>query len=219
MTTHRWKALGQYLLPICKSILFWKAPVRIQSHAQLISFVQSHARHVSQTALFGYVKTRTGTRYTELFRDDLFVQSLNIAKWEIYLASLSDLTIFTCAHVARQQPPGQTDPAALALQVYASIVAGEPVPVERAQGFDKDIETFQTRLSIIDWRDAAINEQTFAPSGQALFHWAPIADELKQYDREIVLNSIRFKWKHIRDLFRTSLDVTTSADFILQTEF
>ena len=28
----------------------------------------------------------------------------------------------------------------------------------------------------------------------ALFHWAPIADELKELDKEIVINSIKNKW-------------------------
>ena len=34
----------------------------------------------------------------------------------------------------------------------------------------------------------------FINSCNALFHWAPIADELKELDKEIVINSIKNKW-------------------------
>jgi hypothetical protein len=50
-----------------------------------------------------------------------------------------------------------------------------------------------------------------ADSPSALVEWAPIADELKDYDVDIVKNSMRFKWKRIRDQFETLLD----ADAVL----
>lgn len=39
-------------------------------------------------------------------------------------------------------------------------------------------------------------------SCQALFTWAPVADELKQYDEEIVLNSMALKWNNIVSDFK-----------------
>ena len=37
-------------------------------------------------------------------------------------------------------------------------------------------------------------ENPFKESCLALYNWAPIADELKTLDKEIVLNSMRLKW-------------------------
>ena len=34
----------------------------------------------------------------------------------------------------------------------------------------------------------------FKESGEALYYWSPIADELKSLDKKIVLNSISLKW-------------------------
>jgi hypothetical protein len=36
----------------------------------------------------------------------------------------------------------------------------------------------------------------------ALYNWAPIADELKTLDKEIVLNSMRLKWNLKIDEFK-----------------
>ena len=39
-------------------------------------------------------------------------------------------------------------------------------------------------------------------SGQALYDWAPIADDLKKLDKEIVLNSIKLKWNLVENEFQ-----------------
>ena len=38
------------------------------------------------------------------------------------------------------------------------------------------------------------SDKPFSNSCNALFYWAPIADELKELDKEIVINSIKNKW-------------------------
>ena len=42
----------------------------------------------------------------------------------------------------------------------------------------------------------------FKESGQALYYWSPIADELKSLDKKIVLNSIHLKWGLMKDEFK-----------------
>ena len=44
----------------------------------------------------------------------------------------------------------------------------------------------------------------YGPS--ALVEWAPIVDELKQMDEEIVINSVRFRWQKVRQDLREALD-------------
>jgi hypothetical protein len=46
----------------------------------------------------------------------------------------------------------------------------------------------------------------FKESSLALYYWAPIADELKKQDRNIVLNSIHLKWKNIEKEFSKLLN-------------
>ena len=41
--------------------------------------------------------------------------------------------------------------------------------------------------------------EPFKNSSETLYRFAPIADELKVQDRDIVLNSMILKWKHVTD--------------------
>ena len=45
-------------------------------------------------------------------------------------------------------------------------------------------------------------DNPFKQSCLALYNWAPIADELKTLDKEIVLNSMRLKWNLKIDEFK-----------------
>ena len=50
----------------------------------------------------------------------------------------------------------------------------------------------------------------FNPSALSLYKWAPIADELKVLDKEIVLNSIKLKWNLVENEFK---DLTKNLAF------
>ena len=66
----------------------------IQNFDSLTEFVQTRSAYVAQTSLYGYLKTRMGTRFRQVFEDDKFLPSINLAKWQTYGACLSDLTVF-----------------------------------------------------------------------------------------------------------------------------
>ena len=44
----------------------------------------------------------------------------------------------------------------------------------------------------------------------ALYHWSPIAEELKVLDKEIVLNSMQLKWNLVENEFK---DLTKNLNF------
>ena len=70
---------------------------RIQTVDSLVEFVQTRAAYVAQTSLYGYLKTRMGTRFRQIFEDEEFLPSINNSKWRTYAACLSDLAVFTTA--------------------------------------------------------------------------------------------------------------------------
>ena len=46
------------------------------------------------------------------------------------------------------------------------------------------------------------NDIPFKDSGYALYHWAPIAEDLKKLDKEVVLNSMAYKWNAVVSDFK-----------------
>ena len=64
---------------------FWNKLLRgrntpITNRDGLQRFLETRANFVAQASLYGYLRTRAGMRFPELFSDDVFVRSINIAK-------------------------------------------------------------------------------------------------------------------------------------------
>lgn len=174
--------------------------------AGLSSFLQTRASFVAQTSLYGYLRTRAGMRYPELFDDEPFVASINIAKWQVWLACLSDLSVYAGGLLARSP---QADPARVGTLVCAlvdDILAQTGVPPDAGEAFADDARQLRERLAGCDWRAIEDGEQAFSASPEALMRWAPVIDELKQLDEGIVRNSIRFRWQEVRRDLRACLD-------------
>ena len=71
------KAMGEYLFPIKKITGKFKS---IRSNEDLKDFVQARSAHVTQTTLYGYLKTRMGHKFTLMVEDEIFSKSINLAK-------------------------------------------------------------------------------------------------------------------------------------------
>lgn len=180
------------------------APIRDQEG--LKEFLNTRASFVAQTSLYGYLRTRAGMRYPELFDDDAFVQSINIAKWQVWLACLSDLAAFT-GSLLLQHPRAKAETISDLIQTLVNNILSETgIPADAGDMFSENAEHVRKRIALCDWQNTIADESLFSHSPPALVKWAPIVDELKQMDEEIVLNSVRFRWQKVRHDLRAALD-------------
>ena len=58
----------------------------------------------------------------------------------------------------------------------------------------------------INW-DIHFKDLPFNPSALSLYKWAPIAEELKNLDRKIVLNSVILKWDIVKKEFEERIKI------------
>lgn len=182
-----------------------RQPLRIADLESLQQFLESRANHVTQTSLYGYLRTRAGTRYPELFANDDFAKAINAAKWNIWLACVSDLAIYTGGLLARKQRQGGADAAGVMRTVVEQILRAD-VPPEADQAYAGLRDEVRLRVDSCKWSEVADSEAAFSASPDALLRWAPIMDALKQLDAEIVKNSVRFRWQEVRQELRQALD-------------
>ena len=77
---------------------------KIKNIKDLTEFIQKKSAWVSQVTLYGYLKTRIGTRYVLMFDDEIFLSSINKAKWNIYSVALQDLIFYTCLLYTSPRP-------------------------------------------------------------------------------------------------------------------
>jgi len=199
------KEVAFYVFLALKALRFWRREPPVTTPDELARYADTRSKFVAQTTLFGYLKTRSGTLYRSLFEDEKFANSINIAKWEIYLICLCDFAIYAAARVGNTASASDDEFQGLARYLVMSVLAAEEIPAERPDGFDDVREAFEIRIKGVIWRDTDESDDFFADSRKALVKWAPIADELKDLDTEIVENSMFFKWKQVRGQFNELL--------------
>jgi hypothetical protein len=188
-----------YLFALFKAFIPKK---KIKNIDQLENFIQTKSAWVTQVTLYSYLKTRMGTRYVLHFDNDIFMSSLNIAKWNIYSVALQDLTFFTFSYLKvnfNYQDINQ------AKEIFNKILDDETSNKMPLDIIDDAKKTFDERLENLDW-ETYYKDLPFNPSALSLYKWAPIAEELKTLDRKIVLNSMILKWDIIRNEFEKLIE-------------
>lgn len=165
-----------------------------------IDFIQTRSSYIAQTSLFGYLKERMGTSYPKFFEDDAFVASINIAKLRVYRACLSDLSIYAVALVAQDAAMKPADIERLALHCFTRGL--DYAECNDAEAKSKAIEAFQLRAGSTDWQQAAGGNNVFVLSPKELVAAAPVIEDYKRLDSEIVVNSISFRWRDVKEQFR-----------------
>lgn len=171
-------------------------------------FVATRSAFIAQKTLYGYVKTRMGTSYPEMFRDDNIIRSVNIAKMHYFAACLSDLTIYAVARATAGGRFGDERRRAVAERIYHDGLAenmAESVPEFSSEAAES---AFRLRLIGVDWDGLAQTRDAFHLSPKTLIEWAPIAENLKKLDVEYAENSVRFAWADIRRAFEKRLDAS-----------
>lgn len=175
----------------------------IETPAALARFLDTRASFVAQTSLYGYLRTRAGMRYPELFHDDPFVAAINVAKWHVWLDCLSDIAVYAGSRLALEAPRETLRVSRMMISAVDAVLAQAGVPAEAGDEFSVHAQRVRQRIARTDWLSVGPDEAAFTESPAGLVRWAPVMDELKQLDEEIVRNSVRFRWQEVRrDLCR-----------------
>tara|TARA_B100001123_G_scaffold392231_1_gene471216 strand:+ start:140 stop:766 length:627 start_codon:yes stop_codon:yes gene_type:complete len=184
----------EYVAPIFN---FLKPKKKINNISDLKKFIQRKSAWVSQETLYGYLKTRMGAKYILMFEDEIFLGSINKAKWNIYTVALQDLIFYSLSYLKNNLNIDQT---LKANDIYEEILNEESKNEMPNEIIESSKIKFDERLKKIDWQKYH-SSLPFNESALALYEWSPIAEELKTLDRKIVLNSMILKWDNIKKEF------------------
>ena len=190
-----WRDFKIYLFSLFKAFI---PKTKIGNLDELEDFIQSKSAWVTQVTLYGYLKTRMGTRYVLHFENDEFMASVNLAKWNMYAVALQDLTFFTFSYLKANLNYKEVNQSK---KIFLKILEDEIANKMPLNIVEEAKKKFDERLLSINW-DNYYKDLPFNPSALSLYNWAPIADDLKKLDRKIVLNSVILKWDVVKKEFK-----------------
>ena len=190
-----WDDFKTYLFALFKAFVPKK---KINNLDELEEFIQTKSAWVTQVTLYGYLKTRMGTRYVLHFENDKFMGSVNLAKWNMYAVALQDLIFFISSNLKTNfNYPDLNNAEEIFFKILDDEISNK-MPLDIIEEAKRN---FKERLKTINW-DTHYNDLPFNLSALSLYKWAPIADELKELDRKIVLNSVILKWDVVKKEFK-----------------
>ena len=188
-----------YLFALFKAFVPKK---KIKNLDELEDFIQTKSAWVAQVTLYGYLKTRMGTRYVLHFENDKFMSPVNLAKWNIYSVALQDLIFFIFSYLKVNFNYLEIEKVKETFSKILDDEVSNKMPLDIIEDAKKN---FSQRLQDINW-DTYFNDLPFNPSALSLYKWAPIAEELKTLDRKIVLNSVILKWDVVKKEFKERIE-------------
>ncbi len=177
--------------------------------SELVEFIHRNASFVSQVTLLTYIKARAGTQYPKLFENTDYLESIEIARSHLYTSCVADLAFYVinehCLNAIKRETI-QFILSNLVDEVFSFAKCDENIFKE----FDEMKKQCEEQLKVLK-RDA-INHKLFKMSSDTFFRWAPMAEEFKKEDEEIMRNSIHFRWievrRELRERIRPSLIFT-----------
>ena len=184
----------EYFSPFLK---YFKKTKKIEGYSDLREFVKKKSAWISQVTLYGYLKTRMGAKYVLMFEDEIFLGSINKAKWNIYVVALQDLIFYTISYLKNERNLHDTEKSK---DIYFEILEEELKNEIPKEIFENAKKEFSKRYENINWAEY-YKSLPFNSSALSLYNWSPIAEELKTLDKKIVLNSMILKWDNIKKEF------------------
>ncbi len=160
---------------------------------------------MAQSTLFGYLRTRMGLGFQQFFEDERFSGQIAEARLRVFVACLGDLTIFAVALVGAEGRLEAPACARAAERCFGLALDRALDPGDRLKAAEAPLD-FSRRARSVDWAGAHLGEAAFTDSPATLSDAAPVSDRIRSADRAIVMNSMRFHWREVRDELRRAID-------------
>ena len=178
----------------------------LTKRSELVEFIHRNASFVSQVTLLTYIKARAGTQYPKLFENTEYLKSIEIARSHLYASCVADLAFYVINEHCLN------DIQSKSIHLILSNLVNEVFSFAKddenlLKEFDEMEKQCEEHLKALE--SDAINHKLFKISSDTFFRWAPMAEEFKKEDEEIMRNSIHFRWigvrREVRDRIRPNL--------------
>jgi hypothetical protein len=176
----------------------------------LADFLAAQTAYVSQRTVLEYCRARTGLNWDKLYREQAFVDSLEVCRWEAYAEVLGEVAELALILLRRQSP---ADPQVYLPDMAAAVGAAlrrHPVPGHRTS-WDAAAAAIEQHLAqSLLAAPRAVHLAGFG-AADAIFAHLPIHPDLRREDGEMFRNSVRFALCRVFDEMTRRLDVPALA--------
>ena len=178
----------------------FKRAEKFTSADGLLDFLSSRSAFVSQKCTYEYCRARSGLMWDKLMLEREFLDAMEICRWQALADVYADLAVLAEAWMRRSLH----DDVAKA-RIADFLVAGGrdflesfPEPAHRqGQGWGKEMAELRTRLAAMQLAAPKAPQEVARVAGNKVYDIMPIHTNFKNFDRELVVNSVRFQFVRV----------------------
>jgi hypothetical protein len=158
---------------------------------ELAEFLAAQNAYIAQRSVIEYCRARSGLNWDKLFREQSFLDRLEVCRWEAYALVLPEVAELALIRLRRD---GAADPEIYLpglVEAACAALLRHPVPGHRTAWTDAAdaIERHLARALLAAPRP--VHLLGLQPA-DAIFELLPIHADLRREDREMFQNSVRF---------------------------
>jgi hypothetical protein len=173
---------------------------RICTPPELAGAIGEGAAFLAQGASYSYIRARSGLMGPRLMQDPGFGAGMERCKWEGFSAIAADLILI----VETELRPHGSGTAEIWRSLYRAVLAAQEMPVHRAAtGWDDRLAEFDLALDAHRALPPRGVETLCEHGADVLLAFAPVEDIIRKFDREMVVNNVKFRFiEHVDGLRR-----------------
>ena len=195
--------IKEYVSPIFN---FLKPKKKITNISDITSFIQRKSAWVSQETLYGYLKTRMGTKYVLMFEDEIFLESINKAKWNIYSECLQDLTLYCLSYLKNKYNFDQVNQAQTILENIFTEEKSNGMPdkvIEKSKSnFANRIDNIDSSSSVYPTTDFVAPTEPDGDSTEAVYVTRKVTLKNPATALKVLHTAVRFANAEIQVMFK-----------------
>lgn len=170
----------------------WRPPPITDAHA-LRLYAKENAAFIAQKSSIDYCRVKAGTFSYQLFAEKDFMDALTRCRWEGFALVLADILLVFEAFL---RPPSDREARTIAARLmpwYADILATEPVPRHRPEGWGEAVGRFEARFAAAVANAPGRPADIARVSGRALYAVLPIHTNHRRLDEDMVVAGVQFR--------------------------
>ena len=192
---------------------------RIVDAPGLESFLARRSAFVSQKCTVEYCRARAGLFWDKLMLETAFLEAMEVCRWEALAAVYADLAVMAEGFL-RSALRDEAEKVAVAdflAEAMQGALAVFPVPAHRAEGGWTDaVVALRQRLAEAQMATPRHPKDIGYVSGPKLHAVMPIHSNMMAFDRQLVVNSVRFQLVRVYEDFQAQADRAAVAGDILR---